>query len=234
MQTAKGSNSKSSAGFGKWLSDLWNGRGAFAPLAALARWRVVLVECAVLAIVCGGVYLLRYQARAAHQRDLLQHTAARLNSVVLELEAERRDLAAAQHRRDVLAGFILDKEGRARLLSSLTDASERSGLEFVSISPEPKENFEQYARCRSLLTVEAGFDDLLGFVRRLETEGTPCSLVQLDIESKTRARAAASAAAQGAAGAKAIARERVTLVIETYATADPPPADQKKNKKKRR
>jgi hypothetical protein len=251
MNMVKEYSSRLSAGFAKLLGDVWHGRGAFSPLAEVARWRVVLVECAALAIVCGGVYLLRYEARAAHHREALERTAAQLRSVVLELEAERRDLEAARERRDLLAGFILDKDARAALLSSLTDRSVHPGLEFVSISPQPKENLEQYARCRSLLTVEVGFDDLLRFLRCLETEGTPCSLVQLDVESQyrigqtvreraERAPGGAGRAPSGAgrpasggaqetttAGTAAVPGERVMLLLETYAQADPAPPEEK-------
>jgi Tfp pilus assembly protein PilO len=234
------------ASFAKLPGDLWNGRGVFAPLAEVARWRIVLVECALLVLVCGGVYLLRYEARAARYREALGRTSEQLRSVVLELEAERRDLSAARLRRDLLAGFILDKDSRASLLSSLTDPALHPGLEFISISPQPKEDLEQYARCRSLVTVEATFDDLLRFVRWLETEGTPCSLVQLDVDSQYRSRrTAAERAAEhpdaldggplrrlhemATAPGEATGGERITLLLETYAQADPPrPGEQPK------
>lgn len=204
MQKVTGFATRSSAAFGKLLGDLWNGRGRFARLAEARRWRVLLVECAMLAVVCGGYYLTRYETSAARYRETLSSTSNELTAVVLGLEAERRELDAARRRQEVLRGLVLDKESRARLLSAVTDSSAYPGLEFVSMLPLPKENVQEYARCRVTLTVEGAFEDFLGFLRRLESEGTACSVVKIDMESRWEERAP----------------ERISFVIETYAEAD--------------
>jgi Tfp pilus assembly protein PilO len=207
MQKAMESASRSSPAFVKLFSDLWNGRGRFARLAEARRWRVLLVECAVLALVCGGWYLTRYEASARHYREALSLTANELNAVVLGLDAERQDLEAARHRRDVLGALVLDKDTRAQLLSAVTAAKANPGLEFVSMLPLPKQNFERYARCRVTLTVEGAFEDFLTLLRRLETDGSPCTLVKLDVESRWESGES----------------ERIAFVLETYAEADPVP-----------
>jgi Tfp pilus assembly protein PilO len=181
---------KLSAVFAKLFGDLWHGRGAFARLAEAPRWRVLLVECAVLAMVCGGFY---YE----------------LMSVMLELEAERRELEAARARRDLLAGFVLDKESQARVLSTITDPAAHPGLEFVSMSPLPKQNLAKYARCRASVTVTGAFEDFLRFVRTLESEGTPCSLIKIEVASRWEEEKPKS--------------ERISFLVETYAEADPLP-----------
>jgi len=228
-----------SASCGKLLADLWHGRGAFARLAQVPRWRLLLVECAVLAITCGGFYLLRYEAAAAHCRHSLRYTSDQLRAVVLELEADRRELQTLRARRDLLAGLILSKEARAQLLSELTDPAMHPGLEIVSISPQPKENHERYARCRSQISMEGGFDDLLCFLRDLELAGAPCAVIEIAVQSISRGQSApgraarehrdggeASSAPEGQmaeAGTGQEWRERISLVIETYAEADPKP-----------
>jgi hypothetical protein len=205
MQKATASTSKSSPAFAKLLGDLWNGRGRFARLAEARRWRVLLVECAILAMVCGGWYLARFQASARHYRQALSLTANELNAVVLGLDAERHELDAARTRRQVLGALVLDKESRAQLLSRITAAEASPGLEFVSMLPLPKQNFERYARCRVTLTVEGAFEDFLTLLRRLETDGSPCALVKLDVESRWETGQP----------------ERISFVLETYAEADP-------------
>jgi len=230
MNQAKVYASKLSASCARLLADLWHGRGAFARLAQVARWRVLLAECAVLAITCGGFYLLRYEAAATRYRQALRRTSDELNAVVLELEAERRELRATRQRRDLLAGLILSKNAKAQLLSDLTDPEKHPGLEIVSISPQPKENGEQYARCRSLISMEGCFDDFLRFLRRLETTGAPCAVVELNVQSVSLnpqgggGGTAHEASAEAGAGREW--RERISLVIETYATADPVPQDE--------
>ncbi len=204
MKKATGYTTRLYAGCEKLLGDLWNGRRWFARLAEAPRWRVLLIECAVLAVICGGYYLLRYEAAAARCRETLGRTSTELQAVVLELEAERRELDAARRRRDVLAGFVLDKESRARLLSAITDPAAHPGLAFVSMSPLPKQNFEKYARCRTSLTVAGAFDDFLRFLRKLESDGTPCSVVRIDVESRWDKEKP----------------ERFSFLVETYAEAD--------------
>ncbi len=229
-----------SASCAKLLADLWHGRGAFARVAQVARWRLLLVECAVLAMTCGGFYLLRYEAATARYRQALRRTSDELQAIVLELEADRRELQAVRQRRDLLAGLILSKNAKAQLLSDLTDPEGHPGLEIVSISPQPKENGEQYARCRSLISMEGCFDDFLRFLRRLESTGAPCAVVEINVQSVSVGRqnagrtareesgkggtASAPSAQQAAqAGAGREWRERISLVIETYAEADPVP-----------
>jgi hypothetical protein len=207
MKKAAGYATRLSAGCARLLADLWNGRGAFAPLAALPWWRLLLVECALLTAVCGGFYLLRYEASATRYREALDRTANELRAVVVRLDVERRALEAAQHRREVLAGFVLDKEARARLLSAITDSTAHPGLSFVSISPLPKENLDHYARCRASLTVAGAFDDFLRFLRSLESSGAPCSIVGMDVVSRWD---------KGKP-------EWFTFLVETYAEADAPP-----------
>lgn len=200
---------KLSAVFVKLFGDLWHGRGAFARLAEAPRWRVLLVECAVLAVVCGGFYLRRYEATAARYHETLGRTSDELMSVVLELEAERRELEAARARRDLLAGFVLDKESQARVLSTITDAAAHPGLEFVSMSPLPKQNLAKYARCRASVTVTGAFEDFLRFVRTLESEGTPCSVIKIEVASRWEGEKPKP--------------ERISFLVETYAEADPLP-----------
>ncbi len=200
---------KLSAVFVKLFGDLWHGRGAFARLAEAPRWRVLLVECAVLAVVCGGFYLRRYEATAARYRETLGRTSDELTSVVLELEAERRDLEAARERRDLLAGFVLDKDSQARVLSTITDPAAHPGLEFVSMSPLPKQNLPKYARCRVSVSVRGGFEDFLRFVRALESDGTPCSMVKIEVDSHWTAEKPEP--------------EQFSFLVETYAEADPLP-----------
>ena len=188
----------------KLLGDLWNGRGVFASLAALPWWRLLLVECTAFTVVCGGFYLLRYEASAGRYREALSRTADELQAVVLQLDVERRALEAAHHRREVLAEFVLDKESRARLLSAITDSTVHPGLSFVSISPLPKENLERYARCRASLTVAGAFGDFLRFLRTLESDGVPCSIVGMDVVSRWDKSKP----------------EWFTFLVETYAEAD--------------
>jgi Tfp pilus assembly protein PilO len=240
MKQARAFASKLSASCTKLLADLWHGRGAFARLAHVPRWRLLLIECAVLAITCGGFYLLRYEAAARRCRQSLHRTSDQLNAVVLELEAERRDLESTRQRRDLLAGLILSKNAKAQLLSDLTDPEKHPGLEIISISPQPKENGEQYARCRSLISMEGSFNDFLRYMRWLELTGTPCAVVELNIQSTSPGRqgAARTTREEGGgrggpsapsrrqaaeAGAGQEWRERVSLMIETYAEADPAP-----------
>lgn len=194
-----------SAGFVKLLGDLWYGRGAFAPLAAAPRWRVLLVESTVLALVCGGFYLLRYEASAQRYRRALKQTAEQLQSVTLELEAEHRELDAARDRRRVLGGFMLDKDSRARLLSELTAASSHPGLVFQSVSPQPEEPIGEHVQWRTVVTLSGDFDALLGFLRWLERSGSPCSVLKVDVESRWEAEKP----------------ERFSLLLETYSEADP-------------
>jgi len=202
-----GCTMKLSAACVKLCGDLWNGRGLFARLAEAPRWRVLLVECAVLAVACGGFYLMRYEASAASYRKALSRMSNELTGVVLELEVERRDLDAACARRDVLAGFVLDKESQARQLAGITGSDVLQGLELVSMSPQPKENLEQYARCRILLTVEGAFGDFVRFLRRLESSAVACSIIEMDV---------------AATGDDKRRRERISFLVETYTNADPP------------
>jgi Tfp pilus assembly protein PilO len=197
--------SRWSAGFARLFGDAWYGRGAFARLAEASRWRVVLVECAVLALVCGGFYLLRYQASVQSCRSGLEATSEALRATVLELEVERRALHAEQERLEVLSGLVLDKEGRARLLSELTVASAHPGLEFVSVSPQSEETAGRYVRCRTLMAFSGGFEDLVRFLRRIEAAGTPCAVLQVEVESRWDSEKP----------------ERFSLLTETYGEADP-------------
>jgi len=205
MDKATAFISKSYADFVKRLSDLWNGRGWFARLAMVPRWRILLVECAMLALVCGGFYLTRYEASAARYRQTLSRTSNELRAVALEIEAERRDLDAARGRQDLLAGFVLGKESQAQLLSAMTDSAAHPGLEFVSMSPMPKQNLEKYARCRALLGVEGAFDDFLRFLRELESEPAPCSVIRIDVTSQWANEMP----------------ESISFLVETYTEADP-------------
>jgi Tfp pilus assembly protein PilO len=167
-------------------------------------WRLLLIECAVLTVICGGFYMLRYEASARRYREALNRTSGEIQAVVLQIDVERRALEAAQHRREVLARFVLDKESRARLLSAITDSTVHRGLSFVSISPLPKENLQHYARCRASLTVAGSFRDFLHFLRTLESDGVPCSIVGLDVVSRWD---------KGKP-------EWFTFLVETYAEAD--------------
>jgi len=196
-----------SAGFTSLLGDVWYGRGAFARLAEMSRWRVVLVECALLAIVCGGFYLLRYQTAAENYRNGLTRTSNELQATVIELEAERRALHAAERRLDVLSGLVLDKDARARLLSELTTpaAWRDPDLEFLSVSPQPDETAGERVRCRVLLALSGSFEDFVRFLRSLEAPGTSCVVLQVEIESRWDSGKP----------------ERFSLLIETYAEADP-------------
>ena len=241
---------KWSAACAKLLSDLWNGRGRFAQLAA-ARGRVLLVECTVVAVVCGGLYLARYEASARRYRSTLRQTASELQGVALELEAERRELAAAHQRRDLLAGFVLDADAQAHLLSTITDPATYPGLQFVSMSPQPKENLETYARCRAALAMEGSFEAFVYFLRQLESSATPCSVVRIDMVSEMRQRTATAGTDTRAKTGRPVSRtaagrssdttgkdktgdkstvvqepvERISFLIESYAHADaePPP-----------
>ena len=142
---------------------------------------------------------------------------------MLDLEAERRVTATVAQRRDLLAGFVLDKEAQAQLLSAMTDTAAHPGLEFVSMSPLPKENLEQYARCRASLAVEGGFGSFLRFLRKLESEGTPCSIIEIDVTSPLgteRARSGSSRSQATRSPGKEV--ERISFLVETYAVADPP------------
>jgi Tfp pilus assembly protein PilO len=216
------------AGFAKLLGDLWHGRGAFIRLAETSRLRVLLVECAFLALVCGGFYLVRYEASAVRYRQALSRTSAELHAVLLDLEAERRELETARARRDRLASFILDKESRAELFSKITSPSAHSGLEFISMSPQPKRNLEQYARCRAALSVEGGFVDFLRFLRKLESEGIPCSVISIEVEARADTPGAeAEPGTKTAAAPVKETGERISFLVETYAEADPPPLDGK-------
>lgn len=196
-------------GFGTLLGDLWHGRRWCARLAAASRCRVLLIECTVLAVVCGGYYFARYEAGAARRRAAMARTSSELRAVMLDLEAKRGDLAATRQRREFLKGFVLDKEAQARLLSSITNAEAHPRLEFLSMLPLPKENVGSYARCRTRFSVRGAFGDFLAFLRRLEAEAVPCLVVQLDVESS------------GKEGEP----EKISFLLETYALADPEPAE---------
>lgn len=205
MDKATAFISKSYAAFVKRLSDLWNGRGWFVRLAMAPRWRILLVECAVLALICGGFYLTRYEASAARYRETLSRTSNEIKAVTLEIEAERRVLDAARRRQEMLAGFVLGKDSQAQLLSAMTDSAAHPGLEFVSMSPMPKQNLEKYARCRALLGIEGAFGDFLRFLRQLESEPAPCSVIKIDVTSQWDNEMP----------------ERISFLVETYTEADP-------------
>ena len=203
-------SSRLSAGCAKLLGNAWHGRGAFGRLAAVSPWRVALVECALLALVCGGFYLLRYQASAERYRAALKRTSDELRYVVLELESERRDLRAARERRDLLGSLVLDKEARARLISELSSVSAHPGLEFLAVSPQPERPVGEHVQHRALMALSGNFGDFVGFLRWLEASGTPCALLQVDVESRWDSEKP----------------ERFSLLVETYGRAAPAACEQ--------
>lgn len=195
--------SRLSAGFTRLLGDVWHGRGACARLAETPRWRVVLVECALLVLVCGGFYLARYEASARNYRYRLERISSELQAAVLDLEAERRALQEERLRHDVLSDLILDREERARLLSELTASPAHPGLEFLSVSPQPEQAVGDHVAHRVLMVLSGSFEDLARYLRRLEEDGEPCAVVGLEIESRWDKEKA----------------ERISLLIETYGEA---------------
>jgi type IV pilus assembly protein PilO len=122
-------------------------------LVIVLVWLIFLSEYMPICYRVGAKKLAEVQSEHQQVAGELQ----RLRAVVANLPRLERELAAMQMRWEALSGLLPEESEMASLLSEVTTAGMRAGVQFALFEPQPPQQFELFLQHPVRLAVTGGY-----------------------------------------------------------------------------
>ena len=122
-------------------------------LVIVLVWLIFLSEYMPICYRVGAKKLAEVQSEHQQVAGELQ----RLRAVVANLPRLERELAAMQERWEALSGLLPEESEMASLLSEVTTAGMRAGVQFALFEPQPPQQFELFLQHPVRLAVTGGY-----------------------------------------------------------------------------
>ena len=182
---------------------------------------------------------------ARDRRDVAQDRAEQLELQIARLRASQDRALGLAAQREQLRVAVPEQPNLAQFLLDANDAAERSGIDFISVSPSPPaaSDVGEPAAVSLAISVSGGYFQVLDFINRLEAlprlvvidtltltpEGADIGTVRLSaaISGRMFTTASPADAAGDAGGATATTTTTTTTPADTTTTTAPagaPPA----------
>lgn len=122
-------------------------------LVIVLVWLIFLSEYMPICYRVGAKKLAEVQSEHQQVAGELQ----RLRAVVANLPRLERELAAMQERWEALSSLLPEESEMASLLSEVTTAGMRAGVQFALFEPQPPQQFELFLQHPVRLAVTGGY-----------------------------------------------------------------------------